>query len=247
MDAVADSLFMESPRMRPFVACLFAACCVLVMHDARSRNRGQDDAPQARAYAPASCTACHGEDGNSPIASYPRLAGQKADYLYRQLQAFRDGSRVSPVMAAIAEPMSDADMRLAADFYAEQKPGDPASAPSDLIAEGRGLFMQGAPDEGVMACAACHDSAWAHAGDGRRGMGRRGGGMGLMAGMGGRGGMAGLRRDAPRLVGQHAAYIVSQLQAYADGKRPARIMDRIAARMTERQRQAVAAYLASRR
>lgn len=184
-----------------------------------------------RIVAKADCAACHGADGNSTLAIYPRLAGQRADYLYSQLLAFQNGNRPSMVMAAIAAPLPDADLRDTAVFFAQQTHGSDPPGPPAPMAQGRRLFRFGSADGNVPACAACHAP-------GASGMG----GMGGMPMMG----MRGMRgREAPTLYGQHAAYVVSQLQAFADGARPATVMDGIAAPLTAQQRQAVADYVAA--
>ena len=177
------------------------------------------------------CAACHGADGNSTLAIYPRLAGQRADYLYRQLLAFKDGSRPSTVMTAIATPLPDADLRDAAVFFARQARGSDPPGPQALMAQGSALFRFGSADRSVPACAACHAP-------GASGMGRM-----PMRGMMGMMGMMG--QTAPILYGQHVAYVVSQLQAFADGSRPATVMNGIAASLTAQQRQAVADYVAA--
>lgn len=148
------------------------------------------------------------------------MAGQRADYLYRQLLAFKDGSRPSAVMAAIATSLPDADLRDAAVFFAQQTRGSDPPGPLSLMAEGRQLFWFGSVGGGVPACAACHALG---AGDTA--------GMGGMHGMGGMpmmGMMGTMGRRAPTLYGQHAAYVVNQLQAFADGTRPATVMNGIA-------------------
>ncbi len=63
------------------------------------------------------CLACHGADGNSTAAIYPRLAGQYPDYLARALQEYRAGERTNPIMAVYAEPLSDQDIRNLAAYY----------------------------------------------------------------------------------------------------------------------------------
>ena len=56
----------------------------------------QGNAGKAKA---ASCAGCHGEDGNSQMPGFPKLAGQHKGYLVKQLQAFKSGARLSPMMA----------------------------------------------------------------------------------------------------------------------------------------------------
>ena len=67
------------------------------------------------------CSACHGADGNSINPLWPKLAGQHAAYLAKQLRAFRDGSRQDPVMVPMAAGLSDDDINNLAAFYASQE------------------------------------------------------------------------------------------------------------------------------
>jgi len=64
------------------------------------------------------CVACHGANGVSNNPIYPNLAGQKEQYLAKQMKAFRDGQRQDPVMSAMAKPLSDADIANLAAYYA---------------------------------------------------------------------------------------------------------------------------------
>ena len=68
------------------------------------------------------CSACHGIDGNSINPLWPKLAGQHAAYLAKQMKAFRSGERKDPVMAPMSVPLSDADIDDLAAFYASQTP-----------------------------------------------------------------------------------------------------------------------------
>jgi cytochrome c553 len=72
----------------------------------------EQGAPE-RGVAP--CASCHGDKGQG-VADFPRLAGQHADYLGAQLQAFADGSRPNPIMGAFAKSLSPADMRNVAAY-----------------------------------------------------------------------------------------------------------------------------------
>ena len=62
------------------------------------------------------CASCHGADFTKPIdPSYPKLAGQHADYLVHALTAYKRGDKVmngrnNPIMAGMAQPLSDRDM-----------------------------------------------------------------------------------------------------------------------------------------
>ena len=67
------------------------------------------------------CVACHGEDGNSPDAAYPRLAGQYASYLEEALRDYRSGERENVIMKGFAEPLSDEDIADLAAYFASQE------------------------------------------------------------------------------------------------------------------------------
>jgi len=66
------------------------------------------------------CVACHGEDGIGRDPSWPNLAGQKPDYLARQIAAFRDGTRRNDMMVPLVAELSDADIEALAAWYAAQ-------------------------------------------------------------------------------------------------------------------------------
>lgn len=71
----------------------------------------------------APCAACHAEDGNSPVAQYPRLAGQYEDYLRKALRDYRSGARKNPIMNGMAANLSEQDRADLAAFYASQPNG----------------------------------------------------------------------------------------------------------------------------
>lgn len=75
------------------------------------------DAAAGKAKA-AVCVACHGPEGISSNPLWPNLAGQKDQYLIKQMKAFRDGERKDPVMAPMAAGLSDADIENLAAYYA---------------------------------------------------------------------------------------------------------------------------------
>ena len=73
-----------------------------------------------RKKAEASCAACHGAQGAKPaMPQAPKLAGQQYEYLVETLRALRSGARESPIMGAVAKPLSDADIRAFAEYYSE--------------------------------------------------------------------------------------------------------------------------------
>lgn len=71
----------------------------------------------------AACQACHGRGGISSAGHIPNLAGQKKDYLVKQLEAFKRGERKDDLMAAIAAQLSDTDMGALAQAWSEAAAG----------------------------------------------------------------------------------------------------------------------------
>lgn len=79
---------------------------------------GKAEAGKAKS---AVCAACHGADGNSTNAMFPKLAGQHEDYLYQALKDYKAGKRKNPIMNGQAATLSDQDMRDLAAYFARQK------------------------------------------------------------------------------------------------------------------------------
>ncbi len=69
----------------------------------------------------AMCAACHGADGNSVSADFPRLAGQHEDYIVRALTDYKSGKRKNPIMMGMAAPLSKEDVADVAAYFANQK------------------------------------------------------------------------------------------------------------------------------
>ncbi|MGA9574312.1 MAG: cytochrome c [Lysobacterales bacterium] len=68
----------------------------------------------------AMCASCHGVNGISMSPLWPNLAGQKEQYLIKQIKAFRDGTRKDPMMAPMVAALSDADIENLAAYFAAQ-------------------------------------------------------------------------------------------------------------------------------
>ena len=66
------------------------------------------------------CAACHGPDGNSATADFPRIAGQYADYLAKAMRDYKTGARSNATMRAIASALSEQDMAALAAYYGGQ-------------------------------------------------------------------------------------------------------------------------------
>jgi len=71
--------------------------------------------------AASTCVACHGQNGISVSPNWPTLAGPYEDYLRHALNQYRDGTRKNAVMAQMAAPLTDDDVKLLASYYASLK------------------------------------------------------------------------------------------------------------------------------
>lgn len=183
---------------------------------AESLVDGSVDAGKARALT---CSACHGAEGNSSSPLWPNIAGQNATYLLAQLQAFKSGTRVNPLMSSQAMMLSDEDMANLA-VYFESLPGAAQSvADVTLLEKGEALYRGGSIDDKTAACLACHGPT-------------------------GRGNPA---AKYPALNGQHAAYTAKQLTDYASGARKSdgktQIMRSIAKRLDKEDIAALSSYI----
>lgn len=91
---------------------------------AASTSAQAADIAAGKKIADATCAACHGQDGKSPVdPSYPKLAGQYADYLEKALNDYHSGARKNPIMGGLAKPLSKADIQNVAAYFASL-PGD---------------------------------------------------------------------------------------------------------------------------
>lgn len=224
-------LFRVALAIAPVVAFFVAGA-------ANAQNLSGGDPDRGRGIAEAKCASCHGADGNGADAQYPKLAGQNLAYLDGQLWAFKTGARRSDIMSAIVAGLPEADLVDAASFYARQMIRPDRVKDTALVSLGQDIVYRGIGGA-VPACAMCHN-----AGGGMSMMMGRMPMMGMMGGgMMGRGMMA----DVPNLNGQHALYIVRQLDRFATGERPGTVMGRIAKALSKTDRRAVADFLSGLR
>jgi cytochrome c553 len=171
-----------------------------------------------------SCGRCHGVDGRGRGGSaFPRLAGQRPDYLYAALQAFARGERYSGMMEPIAAGLSLEEMREIALYYGSPKELSPPPTPPETdpaIVRGKAIASHGIPSQRVPSCVDCH-------------------------------GPGATRRNPiyPILAGQYANYLVLQLELFKKGQRGgsayAHLMHPVAARLNPEQMRDVARYYES--
>ena len=96
------------------------------------------------------CAACHGVDGNSASAQYPKLAGQTARYIYIQLKDFKEGRRKNPLMSPMAASLSKEDMWAIGAYFESQK-----QAPSTYKVSGAKV-AEGKKIADDALCTMCH-------------------------------------------------------------------------------------------
>jgi cytochrome c553 len=212
---------MNSSTGRGLIASV-ALICSMVAPAASAQDKAAAKADPAKGQQIASsvCAACHAADGNSTISANPKLAGQNAQYLYRQLVDFTKpaedkSARVSSVMAAFASQLSDADKRNVAAYFEAQNPKPGSARNKDTLPLGQRIYRAGIAEKAVPACAGCHSPNG-----------------------------AGIPIQYPRLGGQHTEYTETQLKAFRDGTRRNSVpMMQIAARLSDAEIKAVADYI----
>jgi cytochrome c553 len=207
------------------MALAFTGSATSIVHAEGSIKAGKEKA--------AACASCHGEDGNSMVSTFPKLAQQHESYLERQLKDFRDGVRKDPVMSPMAMPLSDEDIADISAYYAsrrisenqlpvldeddeDEKPAAEAEKKEDpvqaLIAQGSDLYRNGNLKRKISACIACH---------GPYGEGNK-------------------PAAFPALKSQHADYLIKALKDAKSGARINNMMNMIAQKMTDEEIKAVA-------
>jgi cytochrome c553 len=204
----------------------YAAVAVLLIGVSVDNARAQETAkaPDTMAARVLACAPCHGAEGQGTRDAYfPRLAGKPAGYLYNQLIAFKRGQRRYPPMNYLLAYLPDEYLKQIAEHFATQRPPLPAPAIPDVshevMAQGEALVRNGDGARGVPACVSCHGTK-----------------------------LTGMEDGIPGLLGLRATYVSAQLGAWRYGTRtalPPDCMQNVAARLTEADVKAIAAYLSS--
>ncbi len=169
----------------------------------------------------AACGGCHGFDGNSPIAMYPKLAGQNEAYISKQVKDFKaNDTRKNDIMLGMVAALSDEDAADIGAYYQAQSLSAAATFDKTKLSAGREIYKGGDMPTGIPACQACH---------GPKGAGTAGIGY-------------------PQLGGQYVEYTLAQLKAFKDGSRANddnMLMRSIVNKMSDEDMVAVANYIAS--
>ena len=164
------------------------------------------------------CQGCHGEHGISTEPIIPKLAGQYAKYIAKELRNYQAGTRSHQIMNAMAATINDDDLADIAAYFASQNKMEGDGSSDNPI--GKELFLHGDISKMRFACVNCH--------------GIKGKGVDPRISM------------FPVIGGQHKEYIRRQLVNFRDGYRtnsPNGIMNRIAASLTDLEINSLAEYV----
>ncbi len=196
----------------------YIVCLIMTLSAARLSAAGD---PAAGAQKIQMCAACHGPDGNSINPAWPKLAGQHAEYIVKQLQDFKGGTRVSAQMTPMVAALGIQDMEDIAAYYSSQALQEtplPASVEIKTVTLGETIYRAGNATSSLPACMACHGP----------------GATGNPASM------------YPGLASQHAAYTSAQLQAFKTEARnndTSSMMRDVAGKLTNEEIDAVSQYI----
>ena len=172
---------------------------------------------QAKKIVTNLCIACHGIDGNSPLPANPNLSGQHAGYITKQLMQFKNGERDNAVMKGMVANLTEQDMINLGSYFEQQKQNLLFAKSNGENSLGEKIYRAGVATKGLPACASCHGPA-GH----------------------------GIPDLYPRLNSQHAAYTISQLNAFRLETRMndnAMMMRTIAQKLTDKEMNEVADYI----
>ena len=178
----------------------------------------QADEARAKKIVSGVCFVCHGAEGESASEVFPRLAGQHAEYIAKQLDNFKSGKRKSTAMADMVAKLTPDEMLALGKYFEKQTaPVEPAKDPA-LAAVGQYIYHNGNKFSGLAACASCHGPK----------------ALGTVA--------------LPRLAGQYAAYTETQLKQFhqRDRTNDNAVMHAIVSKMTALEMAAVAEYLSGK-
>ena len=177
------------------------------------------DLAAGEATAGAICAGCHMPDGNSVVDMFPKLAGQHAQYLIKQLNDYKSGARSDATMTGMAATLAtDADVANVAAFFAS-KQHTSSTTDTSKVALGKDVYRGGNTTSKLPACMGCHEPD----------------------------GSGNPPAKFPSLAGQHAAYTIKQLNSFRDGSRNNdnnKMMQNVANKMTAAEIEAVANYIA---
>ena len=199
--------------MKALIRC--GAACVALLAGA---VLAQADQARATKIVSGVCFMCHGLEGESSSEIFPKLGGQHAAYITKQLENFKSGQRKSVAMADMAARLKPDEMVALGQYFEKMPVQQEPVKDTDLAGVGRYIFYAGNKYSGVPACASCH---------GKEGLGTA---------------------TLPRLAGQYAAYLETQLRLFGQRERTNdnAVMHAIVVKMTPLEMAAVAEFISGK-
>jgi cytochrome c553 len=177
-----------------------------------------DAAAGAKLHTSMFCASCHGTKGESVTDNWPSLAGQRAEYTYKQLLDYKSGLRNEDhranIMVVVTQLLDKQQMADLSAFYAAQ----PQPCPQGLAKPAPALVTVGDPKRLITPCAACHGAK-------------------------GQGGL----NETTALKGMPRDYFIRTMELFRDGKRQndtAKGMSQFAKSLTDQEIEALADYYA---
>jgi cytochrome c553 len=206
---------MSTRRRLPLVAAAVVALAAAIASLLPLPARADAQMARAEEIVSGKCFICHGMEGESSSPVFPRLTGQNAAYVARQLADYRSGKRVSTTMQPMVADLGVDDFAALGRYFASRPTSKHEVADPGLAQVGAFVYARGNPYSGVAACAGCH--------------GDNGHGTELL----------------PRLAGQHAQYVEKQLREFNSRARTNdnAIMHAVASKLTELEMKAVSAFI----
>ena len=210
----------ERGAVRPAARAALVAGVLLCAAAHRARRRS--DRHVSSELTTQRCAACHGVDGNSTVGTYPRLAGQYPEYLYKQLTQFKGGPGVPPLrhneimQAMVQRPVARRD-ESARGLLCGAKACAGCGFKCGTRRCRQAVYTHGGAN-GAPACISCHRAAG-----------------------------GGIEPDFPRITGQHEEYVETQLHAWKNGARggKGKLMSLIVPLLSDDEIAAVSAYVAT--
>ncbi len=161
------------------------------------------------------CIACHGAEGNAVIPQNPKLGGQHAAYIKKQLHDFQGPDRNNAIMTMIAKAMTPEDIDNIAAYLSKQRATPGVAKVKETTELGRKIYRAGIAEKNIPACAGCHSPNG-----------------------------AGIPAQYPRIAGQHQDYSITQLTNFRAGTRSnSAQMTAISKRLTDDEMKAVSDYI----